>query len=59
MQTGTPRSNSIEREFLAAGDADGAGKVRELPVVTAMPVPPLDVGETTRVERLIFDSRPE
>lgn len=59
MHTGTPRSNSIEREFLSPGDADSAGKVRELPVVTAMPVPPVDLGETTRVERLIFDSRPE
>ena len=55
MQTGAPRSNQNEREFLAAGDPDGTGKVRRLPVVTAMPEPPIPLGESTRVESLIFD----
>lgn len=59
MQAGTPQSNAIEREFVSAGGAESAGKTRELPVVTAMPLPPLEMGDSTRVERLIFDARPE
>lgn len=55
MQTGAPRSNHDEREFLSAGDPDSTGKIRRLPVVTAMPEPPLPIGESTRVESLIFD----
>ncbi len=57
MQAGAPASGSTEREFLSAGDPDGTGKVRCLPVVTAMPEPPLPMSESTRVESLIFDER--
>jgi len=58
MQTDT-RSNRNEREFLAAGDPDSTGKVRRLPVVTAQPEPHLPLGESTRVESLIFDDSGE
>lgn len=56
MQAGAPRSDRNEREFLAAGDPDSTGKIRCLPVVTALPEPPLPMSESTRVEVLIFDN---
>lgn len=59
MQAGTPRSGKTEREFLSPGDPDGTGKVRCLPVVTATPEPPIPLGESTRVESLIFDDATE
>lgn len=59
MQTGTARSGENEREFLAAGDVDSTGKIRRLPVLTALPQPPISMGESTRVERLIFEVAPE
>lgn len=59
MQIGTPRSNKTEREFLSAGNPDSAGKVRELPVVTAVPEPAYPMSECTRVESLIFDEPAE
>lgn len=59
METGTPRSDSSEREFLSAGRPESAGKLRELPVVTALPEPPTPMSECTRVESLIFDGATE
>lgn len=56
MEIGAPLCGKIEREFLSTGDPDATGKIRELPVVTALPVPVLPLGESTRVERLIFDA---
>ncbi|HEX6929686.1 MAG TPA: hypothetical protein VF267_10570 [Gammaproteobacteria bacterium] len=58
MQVGTPLCGAAEREFLATGDPGGTGKVRRLPVVTALPDPPTPMGESTRVESLIFDDPP-
>lgn len=59
MTTGTPRGGDIEREFVFAGRPDGSGKVRELPVVTALPLPETSVSECTRVEHLIFEDAAE
>lgn len=59
MQAGPPRSGKTEREFLSAGDPDATGKIRCLPVVTAAPEPHIALGESTRVESLIFDDAGE
>ncbi len=59
MQVGTPRGGRTEREFLSAGNPDSAGKIRELPVVTALPEPACPMSESTRAESLIFDEPAE
>lgn len=55
MQTGTPRSDLNEREFLAAGEPGATGRVRRLAVVSALPQPPTPQSESTRPERLVYE----
>ncbi|HEX6928351.1 MAG TPA: hypothetical protein VF267_03805 [Gammaproteobacteria bacterium] len=59
MESATPRGGMNEREFISAGSPESAGKLRELPVVSALPEPPIPMSECTRGESLIFDDRAE